>query len=125
MGRLEDKIGKLRSEVEALTPKTRIWNGEVSEEEISYWEELISRWQRGEDLSGADPEDTRLLDEYGPIAFAVCDEKYFDGTTEEYARYYLTPRAAESRRKRIEARRDGLLPHHVVTTPLDYSRTGS
>ena len=104
MGRLRNEISRLEKQLDELAALNMSSWGHWSEESKADYYRLVERWWRGEDLSAENPKDVADLDEYGPIAIAVSDEHFdVNGTADEYAEHYLTPRAAEARRKRLEA----------------------
>ncbi len=103
MGRLGDELSWIRMQLDELSAPNMSPGGYFSEESRRGYRRLLEKWWRGEDLSEEDPKDVADLDEFGPIAAAVGQEVFdFDGTADEYAERYLTPRAAEARRKRLE-----------------------
>jgi hypothetical protein len=105
VGRLGDEVSRLKQEIDAMgSPRMPAW-GHWSEEREREFHQLFERWWNGADLSDKELVDVASLDEYGPIAIAVCDENFdVNGTVDEYAETYLTPRAAQARRRRMEQR---------------------
>jgi hypothetical protein len=103
VGRLSDEISRLEKQLDELAAASMSSRGYFSEESRREYYRLVERWWRGEDLSDEDPKDVAGLDEFGPIAAAVGQGDFiFDGTVDQYAERFLTPRAAEARRKRLE-----------------------
>ena len=102
---MRNEIARLEKQLDELASLNKSSRGYLSEEAEREHYRLMERWWRGEDLSEEDPKAVADLDEYGPIAVAVTDEHFdVNGTADEYAETYLSPRAAQARRRRMEGR---------------------